>query len=251
MKSNTAKAKMLAGQPAFGFSLALGAPLAAEALAGVGIDFIMIDTQHGSFGPDSTIASLMAMAAGGATPMARVARNDFTLIGRLLDDGALGIVVPMVDTPEQARAAADACRYPPAGRRSWGWGRAARYGDDYPDRVNDEVFVAVQIESLQAVEQAEAILATPGIDGCWIGPSDLALSLGVHPCEAAADERHARAVERVLAACRDTGKIAGFACGSVDEAVRRGEAGFRFLTAGSDVGFLLGGARDAVRRLGL
>lgn len=249
--TNTALAKMRQGESAFGYALGLGSPLAAELFAHSGIDFILLDTQHGSFGPDSTIATLMAMAAGSATPMARVARNDYTLIGRLLDEGALGIVVPMVDAPDDARAAADACRFPPRGARSWGWGRAARYGADYSDVVNDEVFVAVQIESQQAVEQAEAILAVPGIDGCWVGPSDLALSMGLHPRDMSTDDRHRRALERVVEACRNTGKIPGLACSSPAEAKARVDQGFRFLTAASDVGMLLAGARDGLETLGL
>ena len=116
--------------------------------------------------PRRTILALMAIAAGGAgaaVPMARVARNDYTLIGRLLDEGAMGIVVPMVDTPEEAQAAAEACRFPPSGTRSWGWGRAGRSGDDYADWINEQVFVAVQIESAEAVRNAEAIMATPAL----------------------------------------------------------------------------------------
>jgi 4-hydroxy-2-oxoheptanedioate aldolase len=249
--TNTAKQKMLRGEPAFGYALGLGSPLAAEALAHCGIDFLLLDTQHGSFGPDSTIATLMAMAAGSATPMARVARNDYTLIGRLLDEGALGIVVPMVNTADDARAAADACRLPPVGARSWGWGRASRYGADYPDVINDEIFVAIQIESQDAVDNAEAILAVPGIDGCWTGPSDLALSMGLHPRDAATDERHQGALERVLAACRDTGKVPGLACSSPAEARRRADQGFQFLTAAGDAGLMLTAAREGLETLGL
>lgn len=251
MRANTAKQKMLQGKPAFGYSLQLGSPLVAEALASCGVDFILIDTQHGSFSPESTILTLMALTHGMAVPMARVARNDYTLIGRLLDEGALGIIVPMVHTREEAQAVADACLLPPRGRRSWGWGRARVYGSDYPDRINDELFVAVQLESIQAVENAEAILSVPGIDGCWIGPADLALSLGIDPRRAAEDDRHARAIERVVEACRNTGKIAGFAAYGPEDALRRAEQGFRFLTAGSDIGFMLGGATAGVRTLGL
>lgn len=249
MRANTAKTQMAQGKPAFGYSLGLGSPLAAEALAQSGIDFILLDNQHGSFGPDSTIACLLAMAAGSAVPMARVARNDYTLIGRLLDEGALGIVIPMVHTVEDARAAADACRLPPVGNRSWGWGRAARYGDDYPDRINDEVFVAVQLESIRAVENAEAILSVPGVDGCWAGPADLALSMGIHPGRAGDDDRHAQALERVVQACRNTGKVAGLACGSPEEMVRRAAQGFQFLTGGSDMGFILQGAAAGLATL--
>ncbi|MDQ3045516.1 MAG: aldolase/citrate lyase family protein [Chloroflexota bacterium] len=249
--ANTAKQKMLRGEAAYGYSLGLGSPLVTEVLAHCGIDFLLLDTQHGSFGPDSTISSLIAMAAGPATPMARVARNDYTLIGRLLDEGMLGIVIPMVHTAEDARAAADACRLPPRGTRSWGWGRAGRYGTDYPDAIDEEVFVAVQLESQQAVENAEAILSVPGVDGCWVGPADLALSLGIHPRESANDERHQRLLERVVAACRDTGKIPGLACSSPAEARRRADQGFRYLTAAGDGGMLLAAARAGLETLGL
>lgn len=251
MRVNHAKATMRQGKPAFGYALGMGSPVAAEMLASCGIDFILLDGQHGSFGPDTINDALRAMAAGSAVPMVRVSYNSYTLIGRLLDEGALGIVVPLVNTREDAQAVADACLLPPAGKRSWGWGGASRLGADYPDRINDELFVAVQIESMQAVENAEAIMSTPGIDGCWIGPADLALSIGIHPSRMGEDERHARAVERVLEACRNTGKIPGYAAFSPEEAKRRAEQGFLYVTAGSDSGFMLAGARAGVRLLGL
>jgi 4-hydroxy-2-oxoheptanedioate aldolase len=249
MKLNTAKQMMLEGKPAFGFGLGLGSPGAAEVLSQSGIDFLLLDRQHGSWGDDSTIAALTAMAAGSAIPMARVARNDYTLIGRLLDEGMLGIVVPMVHTPEEAKAAADACRLPPVGTRSWGWGRARVYGNDYPDWINEQLFVAVQIESIKAVERAEAIMATPGVDGCWLGPADLALSMGISPRVMFEREEHARAVEKVLQACRNTGKIPGFAGGSPEQAAQLAAQGFQYLTVSSDVGFLLGGAAASLKKL--
>jgi 4-hydroxy-2-oxoheptanedioate aldolase len=252
MRTNAAKGKMLAGQPAFGYALELGSPIAAELIAGTGVDFVMVDTQHGSFGPDGTILSLMAILAGGnggAVPMARAARNDYTLIGRLLDEGAMGIVVPMVDTPEEAQDAARACHFPPCGTRSWGWGRAGRFGDDYADWINEQVFVAVQIESAEAVRNAEAIMATPGVDACWIGPSDLAVSMGLRPSNAASDERYRQAIADVLKACLNTGTIPGFAAYTTEEALTRAEQGFVFLTAGSDLEILLAGARAGVEQL--
>jgi len=253
VRINTALQKMRAGKPAFGFALAFGSPLAAEALANTGPDFILIDGQHGSFGlsGDVMIQTFMALSAGKAVPMARVARNDFTLMGKLLDEGALGVVVPMVHTAADAKAAADACRFPPGGCRSWGWGRASAYGVDYPDWIDEQIFVAVQIESAQAVENAEAILATAGVDGCWVGPSDLALSMGIHPRNMFQDERHARMLERVLLACRNTGKAPGFACGSPEQAADFAGRGWQFLTAGSDVNFMLESARRGIKTLGL
>ena len=246
---NTAKQKMLSGRPAFGFALGMGSPLNAELLSRSGIDFVMVDRQHGSWGEDSAIAALVAITGSSAIPMARVARNDYTFIGRLLDEGVMGMVVPMVDTPDQAGAAADACRLPPQGSRSWGWGRAKLYGADYADRINEELFVAVQLESVEAVENAEAILSTPGIDGCWTGPSDLSLSMGFHPSEMDDREEHARALETILEACKNTGKIPGIAGLGVDDALKKASQGFRFITATSDGGLLGSGAATAVARL--
>lgn len=251
MRQNSAKRKMLQGGPAFGYSAGSGSYRVVETLSRCGIDFLLIDNQHGSWGPDSTIAALAAAEGGTATPMARVARNDYTMIGRLLDEGVLGLVVPMVDTVELAQAAAEACRFPPAGKRSWGYGRAAALGDDYTDHINDEFFLAIQLESAQAVENAEAIMAVHGVDGCWVGPADLALSMGVHPRDMYKHEGHQRALERVVTACRNTGKIAGLSTSGPEEAVRRVTQGFQFLTAGGDLGFMLAGAAEGLKTMGL
>jgi 4-hydroxy-2-oxoheptanedioate aldolase len=247
MKINTAKQKMLRGEPAFGYSAKLGSPVAAEFMSRCGADFVMLDGQHGSWGPDSLIQGLTAICTGPATPLARVVYNFFPLMGQLLDAGALGIVVPMVDTAEEARAVAAACRYPPVGERSFGWGRALTYGDDYTDWVNDQLFVAVQIESVQAVENAEAIMAVPGIDGCMIGPADLACSMGFHPREAPKREEHNRMLERVVQACRSTGKIPGIDIGMPDTIAKRVEQGFLFIPMGSDVRFLNASAAAGIK----
>lgn len=247
VRINTAKEKLQRGEPAYGYSLAAGSPLVAEALSHTGIDWIMIDHQHGSWGPESTILALAAMAASSAVPMARVARNDYTLIGRLLDEGAMGIVVPMVENAEDAKRVADACRFPPVGQRSWGWGRARTYGADYGSWANDQIFVAVQIESAAAVERAEEILGVAGIDGCWCGPADLSFTLGFHPSEQRQRPEHQRALDRVIAACKTTGKTPGIACQTPAEARWRVEQGFRFVTAGGDLGLLLGAANDGVK----
>ena len=244
MITNTAKQKMLDGQPAFGYSLGLGSPRAAELLSQSGVDFLLLDRQHGSWGDDSTIAALLAMHGNPATPMARVARNDYTLIGRLLDEGMMGIIVPMVHTAADAKAAADACRFPPTGERSWGWGRASAYGGDYAEWIDEQLFVAVQIESAQAVENVEAIMATPGVDGCWTGPSDLALSLGFHPSQMDERDEHAHALEKIIEACNNTGTIPGIAGRGIEDAAQRAQQGFRFIVATSDVGLLGQGSRS-------
>lgn len=249
MRSNHVRHALARGEPVYGYSAGLGSLLAVEVLSRTGIDFILVEQQHGAWGDHEAFLAFMAIEGGSAVPMTRVSSNDYTKIGRMLDQGALGIVVPMVDTAEQAKAAADACHLPPLGNRSWGFGRARTLGADYAAHVNDEVLCMVQIESATAVENAEAILSTPGVHGCWAGPADLALSMGIHPNHAADDDRHRRALERIVKACHDTGTAPGIACGSPEEAIARRTMGFRFLTAGSDSGFMTAGATAGLKSL--
>lgn len=249
MRENTAKTQMKQGKPSYGYAIGMGSPVAAEVMANCGIDWILLDTQHGSWGQDSVNMALMAMRNSPAIPMARVARNDYTLIGRLLDEGTMGIIVPMVDTPEDAKRAVEACRLPPVGKRSWGWGGALQYGADYPDWINDQIFVAVQIESITAVENAEAIMAVDGVDGCWAGPADMALSMGIDPRNAPNDDRHVKALQQVVQACKNTGKAAGLSCSGPEEARRRADEGFQFLTAGGEQGLMLSAAADGLKTL--
>ena len=250
MYVNTAKQKMLEGKPAFGYALHLGSPVAAELMARTGIDFLLVETQHGAWGHDSAFAAFMGITGGSAVPMTRVAKNEYFLVGKMLDQGCMGIIVPMVDTAADAKLAADACRLPPRGNRSWGMGRARAYGDDYFDWADDQVYLAVQIESATAVENAEAIMATPGVDGCWIGPNDLGLSMGIHPRDIPTSDEHAHALEKVVQACNNTGKIAGLSCSSPEEAAQRAKQGYRFLTAGADIPLLLGAARAGMKVMG-
>ncbi len=239
MNVPSVRQRLLDGQPAFGFELILGSTAIAELMAPAGLDFVLLDLQHGRWTEQSALEACVAMARSSSTPMARVARNEFWEIGRVLDHGLLGIIVPTVDTRAEAQAVADAAHYPPRGQRSWGWGRAPfTAGAAHRTTVERDAFIAVQIESIGAVGNAEAILSTDGIDGCWIGPSDLALSMGIAPEEASQHDGHIRAVERVLEACHNTGKVPGFATGSVQDACARADQGFRFLTVGNDAGFL-------------
>ncbi len=249
MKLNTAKQKMLRGEPTFGYSAKLGSPVAAEFLSHSGVDFVMLDGQHGSWGQESMVQGIAAVCAGSAMPFARVIHNTYSEVARWLDAGVMGIIAPMIDTVEQAHAFAQACRYPPIGERSFGWGRAAAYGDDYSDWINDQLFVAVQIESAQAVENVEAIMAVPGIDGCMTGPADLALSMGFHPRDTATHDDHARALERIVQACRNTGKIPGIDTGGAgpESAPKRVAQGFIFIPMGSDAKFLIGGASAGLK----
>ncbi len=246
--SNTAKHKMLAGKSAIGVGAGLGAPLAAEFLSRAGFDFVLVDNQHGSWDDDASGAAFRYICFGSAIPMARVRQNDFYAIGRLLDRGAMGIVVPLVNSVDEARAAAGAVRYPPRGRRSSGALLAMHYGADYQQWIDNEVFLAVQIESAQAVEHAEEILSVEGVDGCWIGPSDLAYSMGINLKTEAGQKAHCEAILHVRDVCRKTGKIPGIS-GGIDVSYWV-ENGFQFITASDDAMLMLEGTKEIWRRLG-
>jgi 4-hydroxy-2-oxoheptanedioate aldolase len=180
--------------------------------------------------------------------MARVDQNDFFAINGMLDRGALGIVVPMVESVADAEAAAQAVRYPPRGRRSDGPTGAYFHGADYKERIDDEVFLAVQIESQVAVEHAEEILSVDGVDGCWVGPADLARTMGVDRYSPTGKPAHEAALLHVVDACRKVGKIPGIAS-TPAEVQHRLDQGFLFVTASTDRTFLLDGSAELLERL--
>ena len=248
MRKNTAKRLMLAGKPAIGAMVGLGSPLAAQLFSQAGFHHVLVDTQHGAWDDTSAMAALHSICLGPAIPMARVQQNDFGAIGRLLDRGAMGIVVPQVNSAEEAEAAVKAARYPPKGSRSLAILAGRLHGASYWQEANDEVLLAVQIESVEAVEHAEEIMAVDGVDGCWIGPGDLAASMGVDLSTSEGARAHDAAILSVLEACHKTAKIPGIC--AVGSAKRWIDEGFLFVTAASDYGYILGGAPETVRALG-
>ncbi|NLD44937.1 MAG: 2,4-dihydroxyhept-2-ene-1,7-dioic acid aldolase [Chloroflexi bacterium] len=234
MLVNATKKRMQEGQLALGLTITMGAALAGKACALAGFDFVMVDNQHGNFGDDANQAAFDAIALGGAMPAIRVQENNYYTIGRALDRGALGIIVPMVNSVEDAREVVRACKYPPQGGRSFGPFGTEHLGSDYAARINDEVYVAVQIETIRAVERAEEILSVEGIDGCWIGPADLGLSMGVDLNTAEGKRAHSAAIQRVLEICQRLGKVPGIAARSWN-AKEFADMGFRYITVGSDM----------------
>lgn len=249
MRVNTAKRRMLEGKPAIGVEVGFGSSLAAEMLSLLDFDFVQVDNQHGAWNQESTMSAFRSICLGSAVPMARVQQNDFYAIGSLLDRGALGIIVPMVETIEEAKAAASAIRYPPRGARSSGYLGTQFHGSDYNNWINEEVFLAIQIESKLAVEHAEEIMAVDGIDGCWIGPGDLAKSMGIDLNTKEGKKAHEAAILKVLVACQKTNKIPGiFADGGT--AQHRLEQKFLFLVVSSDHEFVANGARQILQELG-
>ena len=246
MKYNRAKRMMLEGRPALGAVSQLGCRLAAETLALAGYDFVLLDDQHGDWEHASLMAAIRSIWMAGAVPMARVGKNDFYAIGSMLDRGALGIVVPLVNSAEDARAAAHAMRFPPLGGRSCGPYGGWMYGPDYLDVANDEVFLAVQIESKEAVAHVDEIMAVEGVDACWIGPNDLGRSMGIDLNKPEDARAHEAAMRKVLEACRRAGKIPGIAYGPMPQLL---EQGYLFVTPGEDLGTLRNAARQTLRAL--
>ena len=250
MTVNNAKRRMLNGEPAIGAEVALGSPLSAEMISPLGFDWILVDNQHGRWTDDSTMLAFRSIALGSAVPMARVRHNDFGLIGRLLDMGAMGIVVPMVNNAEQAEAAVFATRYPPRGGRSNGAFGTGFLGPDYDDWADREIFLAVQIETGDGAKNAGEIMAVDGIDGCWIGPGDLSRYMRMDLTTAEGREVHTEAIRGIIAACRKAGKIPGISMPSAAAAQRWIDDGCLFVTAGGDPDWVAAKARETLRELG-
>ena len=220
-----------------GYWVVLDSPAMAERLARLGWDYVSLDAQHGLFGYSGMLAALTAIDAGGrSVGMVRVAANDATSIGRALDAGAAGVIVPLVNTAEDAAAAVAATRYPPVGIRSYGPMRSALRVGPVPAEANASVVVLAMIETPQGLANVDAIAATPGLDGLYIGPSDLTLAVGgATPADPAVAEEFAAALTKVREACEANQIAAGIHTPSGKVAAQRLAAGFTFVSIASDL----------------
>lgn len=228
-----------------GMWVSSGSPVSAEIAAGSGLDWVLIDAEHSPLGLETTTRLLQAMNGYPATPVVRVPACDRVLIKQHLDLGAQNILVPMVDTLADAEEAARSVRYPPHGVRGVGsaLARASRWNTvpDYLGRADELVSLTVQIESATAVENAEAIASVDGIDAVFVGPSDLAASMGL-----LGQQTHERVTEAVLEtfdAVRAAGKPVGVNAFDPVQARRYLDAGASFVLVGADVGLLVSGSR--------
>jgi 4-hydroxy-2-oxoheptanedioate aldolase len=236
---NLFKQAIREGRPQIGLWSSLCSNLAAEVIAGSGFDWILVDTEHAPNELPMVFSQLQALAGGTAAPVVRPAWNDMVLMKRLLDIGAQNLLIPYVQTAEEARAAVASTRYPPQGVRGVAVSaRGSRYGrmKDYYQRIDDEICVIVQIETQRALENIEAIAAVDGIDGLFIGPSDLAADLG-HLGETSHSEVRA-AIENALNRIRKTGKASGILAPIEAEARHWLSLGCVVLAVGSDIGLL-------------
>lgn len=242
---NPFKAALAARQPQIGLWLGLADSYAAELCAGAGFDWLLIDGEHAPNDVRSTLRILQALAAYPVAPMVRPPAGEIHLIKQYLDLGAQNLLIPMIDTAEQARAMVAAARYPPAGVRGVGsaLARASRWNGipDYLHRANDQICLLVQAETRLALENLDEILAVDGVDGVFIGPADLSASLGHlgnpgHPEVVAAIEG---AISKIVAADKAAGIL------SADEKLSRRylELGATFVAVGVDTTLLARGAR--------
>jgi 4-hydroxy-2-oxoheptanedioate aldolase len=218
----------------------------AELMARAGFDWICIDVQHGVIGYHDMLQMLQAVAVVDVPAMVRVPWNDPGWIMKSLDAGAAGVIVPMVNTREEAEAAAGACRYPPDGYRSWGPTRVALGTPDYsPELANRSVICAVMVETVSAIDRLEEIVTVDGVDAVFIGPSDFAVSMGLPP---RSDEpEHRRRLEAVPSICQRHGVIAGIAFGNTELLAQWRLAGYTMLAAPSDMVLLRRAAADILQ----
>jgi 4-hydroxy-2-oxoheptanedioate aldolase len=242
MSGNLIKARWAAGTPAVGGWCSTGNPFVAELIAREA-DFVLLDAQHGLFGRDTLVACVIAIEGRGSAPLVRVSQNEEATIGWALDIGAHGVIVPMIETAQDAARAVAACRYAPAGSRSFGPLRASlRLGRDVGE-LTAGIVCLVMIESALGVENVEEIVKVPGVDGVFLGPSDLAVSLGLGPSMTPIEGPHADALRRVEDTCREAGVGIGIPCADAELARQRIEQGYNLVTVGSDVQWVTAGAR--------
>ena len=238
------------GQTATGLLLLTPGAYSAEVLAHQGWDFLFVDMQHGAIDERAATDMLTAISTTDTTPLVRVPGLNSGMIGKMLDAGAYGIICPMIDTAEEVRRLVAACRYPPLGNRSCGPFRASLYGGaDYVEHANETVLALAMIETREALENLEEIVAVPGLDAVYVGPSDLSFALGLTPGFDQEEKVFLEAIDRIVRAANAQGVVAGIHNGSAAYARRMIQLGFRLVSISTDVGLLTAGSRhilDAV-----
>ena len=239
MRPNKALEAWRQGRPTIGGWLSIGNAYSAELMAHLGFDWLCADMQHGMIGDHDLRQMLPAMSTTDVTPLVRVPWNDPATIMKTLDAGAYGVIVPMINNRQEALKAVSACRYPPEGQRSFGPIRAALYGGEgYAAEANRQVACIGMIETRQGLDNLEEIVTTPGLDGIYIGPADLALAIGLAPVGDNDDPAHVATVDRIFKACRAHGLAVGIHTWSAAFTRRYLEQGFQFVTLGTDSGFM-------------
>jgi len=242
---NALKEKLYSGKTSFGTWLTIGSPDVADTLKLLPFDWLMLDLEHSYFSIEASRNIMLTLLDTKIAPLVRIGESDQYLIKRVLDIGAYGILVPLVNSPEEANRVVNFSKYPPMGSRGLGPGRAAMYGNNYKEYVataNDETLVGVQIETTQALAVADEIASTKGVDIVFAGPSDLTMSLGLATDRG--NPKVAEAMHSVVKVCEKYGRIPGTLAASPEEAIKWQKLGFRFISLGSDSKYLFQGAKN-------
>ncbi|MEQ1880970.1 MAG: aldolase/citrate lyase family protein [Burkholderiales bacterium] len=250
MRENKIKSIWKQGGAVINGWLGIPSSVAAENMAQAGWDSLTVDLQHGHVDYQVGITMLQAIATTSTMPMARVPWCEPGIIMKMLDAGAYGIICPMINTRAECEAFVGACRYPPKGYRSFGPVRATWYGGaDYFKHANDTLITMAMIETKQAMDNLDAILSVPGLDSLYVGPNDLAISLGFPPSGVPNDKVVLDAIRTIAAGAKKHGVAAGIHCGSTAMAKEMIAQGFQFVTLMADNALLLNAAQGVVAEM--
>ena len=254
MKQNPVKAALKAGQPQVGTWLSFGDVQATRLMARVGFPWLTVDLEHSPIDWSQAGILFGVIADAGCVPLARVPRGDHDLIKRVLDAGAHGIVVPMVNTVEEAKIAIAAAKYPPEGNRSLGGTLHSlnfnATAGDYFNHANDEILVILQTESPEGIANAEEIYALPGVDAIFVGPNDLTWQMKAPDGTPPTPEEFEAALQQVLAAGMKTGTPVGLHVQTIEDVERRTAEGWQFIALQSELKMMVSQAQSLVQELG-
>ncbi|HEY7245373.1 MAG TPA: aldolase/citrate lyase family protein [Xanthobacteraceae bacterium] len=244
--------RLRAGETVHSGWCGLPSPIVAELVGREGFPAVTLDAQHGLWDIASMVTAIAQVRLGGAAPIVRVPVGEFATASRALDFGAEAIIAPMINTPADARTYVSFAKFPPLGERSWGPHRATTLAN-MPDQkvylreANALTLTFAMIETQTALDNVDAIAATPGIDALFLGPADLSIALSkggnVDPMAADVD----RKLDQILAAAAKAGKIMGAYCHTAERALALAKRGIGFLAVGSDMAFLRAGAAAALK----
>ena len=252
MIKNELKQIWAKGRPTINGWLSIGNPFTAEIMAAQGYDSVSIDVQHGALDYSMLLPMFQAMRASSVVPMARVPWLEPGIIMKVLDAGAYGVICPMINTSGQAAEFVGYLRYPPAGQRSFGPTRANfSAGANYAAEANGEILAFAMVETAEAMRNLDAIAATPGLDGIYVGPADLTFSLHQGRLSPGFDREEpdmVEALQTIVAACKRHGKRAALHCGTTDYAARAIGWGFDMTTVSGDSRLLAAAAQASVAR---
>lgn len=249
-RANRVRELWQAGKPVINSWLGVPSSFSAEVMAHAGWDSLVVDMQHGMIDYQMMVTMLQGISTTETVPLVRVPWNDPAHIQKALDAGAYGIVCPMINNRAEAEKFVGSMRYAPLGYRSSGPIRASLYGGaDYHAKANDIVVAFGMIETVEAMNNLDAILSTPGLDAVYVGPSDLSISMGYNPGGDKPDEWMMTALKKVVDACKRHKVHPGLHCGAPAYALKAIEMGFRFVTVGGDTRFVTMGAQAAVQEM--